>query len=89
MTWRAFSANDGLERWRNVYRQVADDGTVLRELSDVILDEIRRVGDKAFVAWRLVETPPPDEDGFIRSVFWVDVRSRKIVYEGNEIHEDR
>ena len=73
----------------NVYRQVADDGTVLRELSDVILDEIRRVGDKAFVAWRLVETPPPDEDGFIRSVFWVDVRSRKIVYEGNEIHEDR
>ena len=89
MTWRAFVANEGLERWRNAYRRIAENGTVLRELVDVRLDEIRRVGDKAFVAWKLVESPPPDEDGFIRPVFWVDVRTAKIVHQGMEIHEDR
>lgn len=89
MTWRALVANEGLERWRDVYRRAADDGTMLEELVDVHLDEIRRVGDKAFISWRLVESPPPDEEGFIRLEFWVDVRTEKIVYEGTEINEDR
>ena len=89
MTWRALVANEGLERYRKAYRRKAEDGTVIRELVDVRLDEIRRVGDKAFVAWKLVESPPPDEDGFIRPVFWIDVRTGKIVHQGMEIHEDR
>ena len=87
MTWRAFVANDGLERWRNTYRRVAEDGTVRSSLSDVKLDEIRRVGDKAFVAWRLVESPPAEDGSFLRHVYWVDVRSRKIVIDGEEINE--
>lgn len=87
MTWRAFVANDGLERWRNIYRRVAEDGTVRSSLSDVKLDEIRRVGDKAFVAWRLVESPPAEDGSFLRHVYWVDIRSRKIVIDGEEINE--
>lgn len=89
MTWRSLVANEGLEHWRDVYRRTAEDGTMLEELVDVHLDEIRRVGDKAFVSWRLVESPPPEEEGFIRLNFWVDVRTEKIIYEGTEINEDR
>ena len=89
MTWQAFIANNNLERWRAIYREISDDGTVIRELSDVQCDEIRRIGDKAVVAWLLVESPPSEDPGCIRPFYWVDVRTRKIVHWGYERWEDR
>ncbi len=89
MTWQAFIADNNLERWRTIYRKVSADGTVIRELSDVQCDEIRRIGDKAVVAWLLVESPPYEDPGCIRPVYWVDVRTGKIVHRGYEIWEDR
>ena len=89
MTWQAFIANNNLERWRAIYRKISDDGTVIRELSDVQCDEIRRIGDKAVVAWLLVESPPSEDPGCIRPFYWVDVRTRKIVHWGYERWEDR
>ena len=76
-----------LDKWRNSYKHVTDDGTVLQELSDIRIDEIRRVYDKAFVAWRLVANPPAPDGSFLRIVYWIDLRSRDIVFEGVEIHE--
>lgn len=76
-----------LDKWRNNYRLVTDGGTILQELSDIKIDEIRRVYDKAFVAWRLVANPPPPDGSFLRIVYWIDLRSNAIVFEGVEINE--
>jgi hypothetical protein len=89
MTWQAFTANNNLERLRAIYREISDDGTVIRELSDVQCDEIRRIGDKAVVMWLLVESPPYEEPGCIRPIYWVDVRTRKIIHFGYERWENR
>ena len=62
---------------------------IRRELSDVQCDEIRRIGDKAVVAWLLVESSPSEDPGCIRPIYWVDVRTRKIVHWGYERWEDR
>ena len=69
------------------HRHVNDDGSVLQEQSDIIIDEIRRVYDKAFVAWRLVANPPTDDGSFLRLVFWIDLRTNAIVFKGVEISE--
>ena len=89
MTWQAFIADNNLEQWRTIYRKISDDGTIIGELSEVQCDEIRRIGDKAVVAWLLVEFPPDEDLGCIRPIYWVDVRTRKILHWGYERWEDR
>ena len=48
----------------------------------------KTAGDKAFVAWRLMDDPP-SADGFLRLTYWVDRRTKRIVHSGTEVHEDR
>ena len=83
LTWKQMESSGEIEQWKEVYRQTGEPNPI-----EIRLDEIRRVADKAFVAWRIIETSSED-DSFIRIVFWVDVRTKKIVQRLREIHEDR
>ena len=85
MTWNKLTANGRIEWFRGAIRRVSKREGVVRDIAEIRCEEIRRVGDKAFVIWRLVKFPPYDkEDGDGRHVFWVDVRTREIVGEGYE-----
>ena len=79
LTWERMETSGELVKWRTRLQETADAGTILRRLSEVRLDEIFRVSDKAFVAWRLVEWPIQDGGAFVRIVHWVDLPSGEIV----------
>ena len=51
------------------------------------LDETRRVADRDFVAWRLVDEPPAKDGSFLRLVYWLDARTGTILISGEEINE--
>lgn len=84
LTWNGLTANGRIEGFRGAIRQVSRREGVVRDISEIRCEEIRRVGDKAFVTWRLVKFPPYEKDSDGRYVFWVDVRTREIVGEGPE-----
>ncbi len=84
ITWNELTANGRIEGFREAIREVSKREGVVRDIAKIRCEEIRRVGDMAFVTWRYVEFPPHEEDGGVRHVFWVDVRTRKIVGDGYE-----
>ena len=84
ITWNKLTANNRIEGFRGAIRQVSRRKSAVRDISKIRCEEIRRVGDKAFVKWRLEEFPPYEENGGVHLVFWVDVRTRDIVGEGTE-----
>ena len=84
ITWNKLTENGRIKGFREAIRRVSKREGVVRDIAKIRCEEIRRVGDKAFVAWRLVEFPPYNEDGGGLHVFWVDVRTREIVVEGCE-----
>ena len=84
ITWNGLTANGRIEGFRGAIRQVSRREGVVRDIAEIRCEEIRRVGDKAFVTWRFVKFPPYEKDGDGRHVFWVDVRTREIVGEGPE-----
>lgn len=88
LTWAEISRERGVERWMEVISTSAASAGKRRRLTGFRLDEIRFVGDKAFVAWRLMDDPP-SADGFLRLTYWVDRRTKRIVHSGTEVHEDR
>lgn len=51
------------------------------------LDETRRVADRDFVAWRLVDEPGATDGSFLRLVYWLDARTGTILFSGEEINE--
>lgn len=88
LTWAEISRERGVERWMEIISISAASAGKSRRLTGFRLDEIRFVGDKAFVAWRLMDNPP-SADGFLRLTYWVDRRTKRIVHSGTEVHEDR
>ena len=86
LTWERMETSGELVKWRTRLQETADAGTILRRLSEVRLDEILRVSDKAFVAWRLVEWPMSDNGSFLRIVHWVDVPSGEVISSREEYH---
>ena len=84
ITWNKLTANNRIEGFRGAIRQVSRREGVVRDIAEIRCEEIRQVGDKAFVTWKYVEFPPHEKDGGVRHVFWVDVRTRDIVGEGTE-----
>lgn len=89
IAWSAMERDEELRKWSDAFQAVKESTDKGGVLAEVRLDAIRRVSDKAFVAWRLVEDPPDPEGGFIRCVYWIDVRTRRIVWSGTEINENR
>lgn len=88
LTWEELSRDDGIERWTRTVATASAYGGRIARLDGFRLDEIRFVGDKAFVGWRILQDPP-STDGFIRLTFWIDRRTKRIVHSGMEVHEDR
>ena len=88
LTWAELSRDGGVERWMQTIATASAYGGKICRLDGFRLDEIRFVGDKAFVGWRILKDPP-STDGFIRLTFWIDRRTKRIVHSGTEIHEDR
>lgn len=88
LTWAELSRDGGVERWMQTIATASAYGGKICSLDGFRLDEIRFVGDKAFVGWRILKDPP-STDGFIRLTFWIDRRTKRIVHSGTEIHEDR
>lgn len=88
MTWVELSRDRGVERWADIVSSAAANADRLCRLIGFRLDEIRYVGDKVFVGWRLIEDPP-SEDSFLRLTYWVDRRTKQVVHSGTEIHENR
>ena len=84
ITWNGLTANGRIEGFRGAIRRVSRREGVVRDIAEIRCEEIRLVGDKAFVTWRLVEFPPYKEGRGGRHVFWVDVRTREIVGDGGE-----
>ena len=66
-------------------RDADGNGDLSRRLAEIRLDEVFRVSDKAFVAWRLLTDPPSFGGSFARIVFWIDIPSRSIISEGSEL----
>lgn len=85
LTWARMESSGAIAKWRSRYQETDGNGIISRRLSEIRLDEVFRVSDKAFVAWRLLPDPPSFGGSFSRIVFWIDVPSRSIVSEGSEI----
>lgn len=85
LTWTRMESAGAIAKWRSRYQETDVNGIISRRLSEIRLDEVFRVSDKAFVAWSLLSDPPSFGGGFVRIVFWIDLPSRSIVSEGSEI----
>lgn len=79
LTWKTMQSTGEIEKWRTSFRQLDENGAIVRRLSEIRLDEVLRVADKAFVAWRLVAVPPSENGSITRLVFWIDIRSKTVV----------
>ena len=79
LTWKTMQSTGEIEKWRTSFRQLDENGAIVRRLSEIRLDELLRVADKAFVAWRLVAAPSSENGSITRLVFWVDIRSKTVV----------
>lgn len=84
LTWSRMEESGDIARWRARFQKTDENGAVLRRLAEIRLDEIYRVADKAFVAWRLVDSPTPEDGFFVRLVHWVDIPSGEIVFASEE-----
>lgn len=78
LSWTRLRSSGEIEKWRARFQRTDNGGNILRRLSEVRLDEIFRVSDKAFVAWRLVVWPMQDNGCYLRIVHWVDMSSGEI-----------
>lgn len=87
MTWDWMEASGELVKWSAAYQETDENGTLVERLSEVRLDDIFRVSDKAFVAWRLVRVPASPDGSHSRLVFWIDLPSGKIIAHHTEISE--
>lgn len=85
LTWMRMESSGALVKWRSRCQATDGNGVITRCLAEIRLDEVFRVSDKAFVAWRLLFDPPSFGGSFARIVFWIDVPSLSIISEGSEI----
>ena len=86
LTWARMESSGALVKWRSRFWEADGIGGPSRRLSEIRLDEVFRVSDKAFVAWRLLADPPLNGSQLVRLVFWIDIPSRSIISEGSEIN---